>query len=177
MCCERDSDYLTLLYNQIVSHGLVVRCKMPISSPPPTLNGRYWIFTARKRSLGQGNIFRSVCQEFCPQGGGRGACMVAGGHAWLQGGLHGCRGACMVAGGPAWLLEGLRGCWGCVVVGRHAWLLGACLVVGGMPGCRGWGGALDTTRYGQWAGGTHPTGMQSCLWKFMGFQKNPVNVP
>ena len=27
------------------------------------------IFTARKRSLGQGNIFRSVCQEFCPQWG------------------------------------------------------------------------------------------------------------
>ena len=27
------------------------------------------IFTARKRSLGQGNIFKSVCQEFCPQGG------------------------------------------------------------------------------------------------------------
>ena len=27
------------------------------------------IFTARKRSLGQGNIFSSVCQEFCPQGG------------------------------------------------------------------------------------------------------------
>ena len=27
------------------------------------------LFTARKRSLGQGNIFRSVCQEFCPQGG------------------------------------------------------------------------------------------------------------
>ena len=26
-------------------------------------------FTVRKRSLGQGNIFRSVCQEFCPQGG------------------------------------------------------------------------------------------------------------
>ena len=30
------------------------------------------IFTARKRSLGQGNIFRSVCQEFCPRGGGGG---------------------------------------------------------------------------------------------------------
>ena len=28
------------------------------------------IFTARKRSLGQGNIFRSLCQEFCSQGGG-----------------------------------------------------------------------------------------------------------
>ena len=27
------------------------------------------IFTARKRSLGQGNIFRSLCQEFCSQGG------------------------------------------------------------------------------------------------------------
>ena len=30
------------------------------------------IITARKRSLGQGNIFRSVCQEFCSQGGGAG---------------------------------------------------------------------------------------------------------
>ena len=28
------------------------------------------IFTARKRSLGQGNIFSSVCQEFCSQGEG-----------------------------------------------------------------------------------------------------------
>ena len=26
-------------------------------------------FTARKRSLGQSNIFRSMCQEFCPQEG------------------------------------------------------------------------------------------------------------
>ena len=44
------------------------------------------LFTATK--LGQGNIFRSVCQEFCPQGGGgmhgRGACM-AGGCAWQEG--------------------------------------------------------------------------------------------
>ena len=30
----------------------------------------WFIITAHKRSLGQGNIFRSVCQEFCPQGGG-----------------------------------------------------------------------------------------------------------
>ena len=28
------------------------------------------IVTARKRSLGQGNIFSSVCQEFCSPGGG-----------------------------------------------------------------------------------------------------------
>ena len=27
------------------------------------------IFTARKRSMGQGNIFSSMCQEFCTQGG------------------------------------------------------------------------------------------------------------
>ena len=31
--------------------------------------GNWSLFTARKRSLGQGNIFRSVCQEFCSQGG------------------------------------------------------------------------------------------------------------
>ena len=30
-----------------------------------------------------------------------GVCMVAGGHAWLLGGMCGCRGACMVAGGHA----------------------------------------------------------------------------
>ena len=28
------------------------------------------IFNARKRSLGQGNVFRSVCQSFCSQGEG-----------------------------------------------------------------------------------------------------------
>ena len=31
---------------------------------------KFMIFTARKRSLGQSNIFRSMCQEFCSQGGG-----------------------------------------------------------------------------------------------------------
>ena len=37
------------------------------------------IFTARKRSLGQGNIIRSVCQELCPKGrGGIPACIAAG---------------------------------------------------------------------------------------------------
>ena len=30
---------------------------------------------------------------------GQGACMVAGGHAWLLGGMCGCWGVCMVAGG------------------------------------------------------------------------------
>ena len=27
--------------------------------------------------LGQGNIFTSMCQEFCPQGGGEGVCLSA----------------------------------------------------------------------------------------------------
>ena len=67
------------------------------------------IFTARKRSLGQGNIFTPVCHSV-HRGGGMhgclggacvvargGACVVApggvGGHAWLlQGGMHGCSG-------------------------------------------------------------------------------------
>ena len=52
--------------------------------------------------------------------------MVARGHVWLPGGMHGCRG-------------GMYGCRGVVsvVVGGHAWLQGACIVDGGMCGCRG----------------------------------------
>ena len=30
----------------------------------------FWIITARKRSLGQGNVFTPVCQSFCSRGGG-----------------------------------------------------------------------------------------------------------
>ena len=48
--------------------------------------------------------------------------MVARGHVWLPGGMHGCQGACVVAGGPVWLLgghewlpEGMRGCQGVCV--------------------------------------------------------------
>ena len=49
-------------------------------------------FIARKRGLGQGNIFRSVCQSFCPEREaclvGRGACMAGGvldrGHVWQE---------------------------------------------------------------------------------------------
>ena len=40
-----------------------------------------FIFTARKRSLGQGNIFIGVCQEFCSRGGG-GVCSRGG--AWWR---------------------------------------------------------------------------------------------
>ena len=37
------------------------------------------LVTARKLSLGQGNIFSSVCQEFCPQGGEGGSASVHAG--------------------------------------------------------------------------------------------------
>ena len=62
------------------------------------------LITARKRSLGQGNIFTRV--SFCPRGGAcvvAGGCMV-GGRAWLRGVWL--WGACMVVGG------GMRGCRG-----------------------------------------------------------------
>ena len=66
------------------------------------------IFTTCKRSLGQGNIFRSMCQSFCPQVGGEGwgsmhgGGMHGGGHLWwracmvgacIAGDMHG-RGMC-----------------------------------------------------------------------------------
>ena len=76
--------------------------------------------------LGQGNIFRSVCQQFCPQ---EGACVVAPGEA------------CVVAPG------GMRGfIWGCVWFysggmccfiwrGMHGFIWGACMVLfGGVHG-------------------------------------------
>ena len=81
----------------------------------PWWNFHYLIFTVRKRSLGQGNIFRGVCQEFYSQGGRAWKGRAWKGCAWgdvCGGGLHG-RGACIVgaclAGGRAW-----RG-------GGHAW--------------------------------------------------------
>ena len=90
------------------------------------------VFLPPATKLGQGNIFRSVCQQFCPQGGA--ACVVAlggmhgfiqgGVHGFIQGGVHGfIRGACMVLFGGA-----------CVVLfsGGHAWFYSA----GG--GARAW---------------------------------------
>ena len=78
--------------------------------------------TARKRSLGQGNIFSSVCQEFCPRGG-LPQCML---------GYH--------LPGPDSPPPNQT------PQTRH-------------PPC-----AVHAERYGQRAGGMHPTGMQSsCL--------------
>ena len=79
----------------------------------------YWypptFFTARKRSLGQGNIFIGVCQEFCSQGvsgpGGSdlGGCLVPGG--LLPGGV------CSWGSAPRGV-PGPRGWWW-----RHPWRL------------------------------------------------------
>ena len=44
------------------------------------------------------------------RGCGGGACVVAGGHAWLPGGVCGCW-ACVVAGGGG---RGMRGCRACM---------------------------------------------------------------
>ena len=75
-----------------------------------------------------------VCMVVGGVHGCRGACMVAGGHAWLPGGhawwgegTHGCR-------GHVWL-GGMCGCggehallWGCVHgCGGHVWWWGACM--------------------------------------------------
>ena len=47
----------------------------------------FYIFTTRKRSLGQGIIFTSVCQEFCSRGvPGPGGCLVQRGEVFAQGG-------------------------------------------------------------------------------------------
>ena len=114
--------------------------------------------------LGHGNIFRSVCQQFCPHGG---VCMVlfgGGMYGFIWGGVHGfIQGACVV------LFGGVRGfIWGacmvlfggacmvfirgaCMVLfgGRHAWFYS-----GGMHGfiggaCVVFSVFLDTMRYGQ----------------------------
>ena len=83
--------------------------------------------------------------------------------AWFySGGMHGfILGACVVLfGGHAWFYSG----------GVHGFSRGrAWFFQGGMCGFSGGGHAwffqvfFDTMRYGQWAGGTHPTGMHSCF--------------
>ena len=127
------------------------------------------LVTSRKRSFGQGNIFTPVFILFTwvgcvslPGGihGCQGACVVVGGHAWLLGGMHGW-GGMHGCGRCAWLLGGMYGWQGgmhgyregicmvaggvaCMVARRHAWLPGACVVVGAcvVGGMRGmWGRA------------------------------------
>ena len=126
----------------------------------------FWItiITARKRSLGQCNIFRSVCQEFCLQG-----------DAWSRGvpGLGGVPGP----GGGVWSwgvsrpttkgeveedlvqVHNQGGSWGGSGPGPH-------------PRGEVGGNWRGTPPMATAAGGAHPTGMHSCFvnnkcrWRF-----------
>ena len=77
------------------------------------------IFLPPAMKLEQGNIFRSMCQQFCPWGG---ACVVAGVCAWFYLGGH----AWFYLGGHAWFYSG----------GMHGFIWGVCMVLfrGGMRG-------------------------------------------
>ena len=55
------------LYSRKLHKVWKKRSSWPIVGLIPKLT---MLITARKRGLGQGNSFRSVCQEFCPRGGG-----------------------------------------------------------------------------------------------------------
>ena len=74
-----------------------------------------FIFTAHKRSLGQGNVFTGMCQSFCSQGVG-GLCMMSL-SVWLTG-------LGVSVSGPMFLLEGsVQGVfvWGMSPWQRPAW--------------------------------------------------------
>ena len=68
----------------------------------------------------------------------------------------------VVCEGRAWLLRGGGRAWLLPGVG-HAWFLGGGGTGMVAPGEGACGGYDEIRRYGQWAGGTHPTGMHSCL--------------
>ena len=79
------------------------RCQN-ITFPQPllrTVKINCWLYLPPVTKLGQGNIFRSACQEFCPQGGGAWQGSMCGkggmcgrGHAWRGGGW-----SCVARGG------------------------------------------------------------------------------
>ena len=101
---------------------------------------RSLLLTARKRSLGQGNIFTTVCHSVH---GGEGRCIPA----------------CIAGGIPACLAEG--------GLSQHALQEGVVPAAGGL--CSGGGGGLlpggepgGDPQVATAAGSTHPTGMHSC---------------
>ena len=92
------------------------------------------------------------------------AYMVAWGHAWLPGGMHGCQGACMVAGGACIVAGGMCGCRGaCMVAGGHVRLLG-----GHVCGC--WGACMVAGGHAWWLVGD----MHGC-WGVCGIWRDTVN--
>ena len=84
------------------------------------------------------------------------------------------RGACVVArgGGGWWCVRGCTGgrAWFYSVGGMHGFIWGGVWFYSGEVRVVLFGGACvvfsvfsDTMKYSQWAGGTHPTGMHSCV--------------
>ena len=114
------------------------------------INFPYVTFYYRPQTKFAKVMFLQVC--VCPQGGGGWghACFWGRVHAYFLGGCACFPGGVCASRGHVCFLGGMRGCRGCAwLQGGHAWLQG--------------GHAWDTTRYGQWAGGTHNTGMHSCF--------------
>ena len=125
--------------------------------------------------LWKGNVFRSVCQEFCPQGGAWQMVCVGGMHS---GGMHGrwhVWYGVMCGRGHAWWEACMAGA---CMAGQHAWWGGACEAEGGMHGrVHVWWGCVcvagDTATA---ADSMHPTGMHSCfiyIWKICNCQSHP----
>ena len=104
------------------------------------------IITARKRSLGQGNMFTGVC--------------LSTSGAWSRGGLLPGEG-CLVQG--VLVLDGGVG-FGVLLPGvSETGVSGGCLVPGGVPGSRRCM-VEHPLRMATAAGIMHPTGMHSCIF-------------
>ena len=109
------------------------------------------VFTARKRSLGQGNLFISVCQEFCTGGVvSQQALQVVSQHALqVSGGWYPSMPCRSPGPHPRGKLRGLT--WGEGSPGPHRGVSQHALR------------QTPPQQTATAAGGMHPTGMHSCL--------------
>ena len=122
------------------------------------------LFLPPANEVWEGYVFTGVCLSTGGEGvhgGGNtwwGVCMV-GRHMWWG---HAWEGACMAGG----------------IHGGEAYVVRACVVGACMGGGCAWHAhpPPDTTRYGQWAGSAHPTGMHSCFCCLFFVFNNVINV-